>query len=230
MLELLEGGDLELVGRITRASNATFLGWVRAEGRELAVVYKPRTGERPLWDFPAGTLCLREVAAYRVSESLGWQIVPATTFRQGPLGEGMVQRFVDHDPGRHYLVLRDLYPGRFQQFAAFDAVVNNADRKAGHCLEDPAGHVWGVDHGVTFHADPKLRTVIWDFAGRSLDGELGADLARLAADLEDGLGSRLAGLLSGRELEALRSRVEALRRVGVLPAPGDGYPYPWPLV
>jgi hypothetical protein len=230
VLELLEGGDLELVGRITWASNATFLGRVRAEGRELAVVYKPRAGERPLWDFPAGTLCLREVAAYRVSESLGWQIVPPTTFREGPLGEGMVQRFVDHDPGRHYLVLRDLYPGRFRQFAAFDAVVNNADRKAGHCLEDPEGHVWGVDHGVTFHADPKLRTVIWDFAGRPLEGELEADLARLGADLEHGLGSRLAGLLSGRELEALRSRVEALRLTGVLPAPGDRYPYPWPLV
>jgi hypothetical protein len=218
------------VGRITWASNATFLARVRAEGRELAVVYKPRAGERPLWDFPAGTLCLREVAAYWVSESLGWEIVPATTLREGPLGEGMVQRFVDHDPGRHYLVLRDLYPERFRQFAAFDAVVNNADRKAGHCLQDPAGHVWGVDHGVTFHADPKLRTVIWDFAGRPLDRELEADLARLGTDLEGGLGSRLAGFLSGRELEALRSRVETLRLTEVLPAPGDRHPYPWPLV
>ncbi|MGH8935619.1 MAG: SCO1664 family protein [Acidimicrobiia bacterium] len=219
-----------MLGRITWASNATFLARVRTEGRELAVVYKPRAGERPLWDFPAGTLCLREVAAYRVSESLGWEIVPATTFRQGPLGEGMVQRFVDHDPGRHYLVLRDLHPERFRRFAAFDAVVNNADRKAGHCLEDPEGHVWGVDHGVTFHADPKLRTVIWDFSGGPLDGELAADLARLGADLEGRLGSRLARLLSGGELEALRSRVEMLRLTGVLPAPGGRYPYPWPLV
>jgi uncharacterized repeat protein (TIGR03843 family) len=108
--------------------------------------------------------------------------------------------------------------------------VNNADRKAGHCLQDPAGHVWGVDHGVTFHADPKLRTVIWDFAGRPLDRELEADLARLGTDLEGGLGSRLAGFLSGRELEALRSRVETLRLTEVLPAPGDRHPYPWPLV
>ncbi len=194
------------------------------------MVYKPRRGERPLWDFPTGTLCDREVAAFLVSEELGWRIVPATTARSGPLGEGMVQRFIGHDPQEHYLTLRHRFSERFLQFAAFDVVINNADRKAGHCLLDAHGHIWGVDHGVSFHVEPKLRTVIWEYVGEPLTPDIRRDLAGLRVALDASLGGRLAGLLSKEEAVALRLRVEMLLEEGRLPGPGDDYPYPWPFV
>lgn len=227
---LLVRGSIELVGRMPWASNATFLAVVRSGEEEVPAVYKPREGERPLWDFPPGSLCLREVASYLVSEALGWEIVPATVLREGPLGEGMVQLFVDHDPEEHYLTLRDAHPDRFRRFAAFDVVVNNADRKSGHCIRDARGHVWGVDHGITFHRQPKLRTVIWDFAGRPLPAQVSADLAALRADLDGELGRRLEQLLDPSEVEAARLRVGGLLEEGSYPLPVGPRPYPWPYV
>lgn len=229
-LSLLLSGELRVAGRMPWASNATYLAVVHHGGGDLPVIYKPRRGERPLWDFPSGTLARRELAAFEVSEALGWRIVPSTVLRDGPLGEGMVQRFVEHDPDHHYLTLRDRYPDRFRQVAAFDIVVNNADRKAGHCLLDPAGHVWGIDHGVAFHREPKLRTVIWDFVGETLPEEVRYSLERLEHSLQNELGSRLAEVLSPEEVAAVGDRVERLLEEGEFPEPRGHYPYPWPYV
>lgn len=231
ILERLRGGDLELVERMPWSSNATFLGLVTGAGDDLLVIYKPRRGERPLWDFPAGTLALREVATFEVSEVAGWQIVPPTILRpDGPFGEGMVQLFVDHDPDEHFLELRDAYADRFREFAALDVVANNADRKSGHCIRDERDHIWGIDHGVTFHRHRKLRTVIWDYAGERLSASVADGLCRVDAALDDDLGARMAGLLSPDELAAFRARVRRLLEDGVYPEPRGDYPYPWPLV
>jgi Phosphatidylinositol 3- and 4-kinase len=224
-------GELELLGRMRYSSNATFLGRAVLDGAEMLVIYKPRRGERPLWDFTSGTLCQREVAAFEVSELLGWGVVPRTVLRDGPHGEGMVQEFVAHDPNEHYLTLRDDHPDRFRAFAAFDVVVNNADRKAGHVLRSTAdGSIVGIDHGLTFHDDPKLRTVIWDYIGDVLDDALVDDLRALASVLLKPARTRLADLLSPYELEALWLRVEGLTEEGVLPEPRTDYPYPWPMI
>lgn len=226
----LAEGDLEVLGRMPWASNQTYLGRLCQDGEEVMVVYKPRRGERPLWDFPSGTLCRREVAARLVSEALGWAIVPPTVLRSGPLGDGMVQLFVDHDPEEHYFTLREALPDRFRQFALFDVVANNADRKSGHCLRDLAGHVWGIDHGVTFHPAVKLRTVIWDFEGEDIPAGLLDDLARLDAALDGELGEDLAALLDPMEIDATRRRLQWLRSRRVFPPPMSDYPYPWPMV
>ncbi|MFN2526684.1 MAG: SCO1664 family protein, partial [Actinomycetota bacterium] len=166
---LLATGDVEVLGRLPYSSNYTFLARVTGPSSERLAVYKPRQGETPLWDFRQGTLAARELAAFRVSEAAGWGIVPPTVLRSdAPLGEGSLQVFIEHDPDRHYFALMEERREEFARFAAFDVVVNNADRKAGHVLEDGSGRLWGVDHGVTFHVEPKLRTVIWAFAGESL--------------------------------------------------------------
>lgn len=214
------------------SSNHTYLIRVCHQGTETLAIYKPRRGERPLWDFPGGTLCQRETAAFVLSEALGWSIVPYTLLRDGPAGPGMVQLFVEHDPDQHFFTLRDGRAGRFRQFALFDVVANNADRKSGHCLRDHHGHVWGIDHGLAFHPALKLRTVIWDYEGEPIPAVLAADLSRLAADL-DGSGewsARLGALLSGDEIEAMRGRLGWLLEQGVFPAPFTDYPYPWPMV
>ena len=226
----LERGELEVLGRMPWASNHTFLGRVCLDGEEVLAVYKPRRGERPLWDFPEGTLCQREVASRMVSEALGWAIVPPTVLRSGPLGEGMVQLFIDHDPEQHYFTLRDDHADRFRQFALFDAVTNNADRKSGHCLLDIAGHIWGIDHGVTFHRSVKLRTVIWDFEGEPLPDGLASDLARLDESFDADLGRGLAALLAPAEVDAARRRIRWLLSRRVFPSPVTDYPYPWPMV
>ena len=163
--ELLRDAELELVGRMPWSSNGTFLANLANDDGEMLAIYKPRQGERPLWDFRTGTLCQREVAAYAVSEAFGWEIVPDTVLRDGPLGMGSVQRFVDHDPEEHYFTLLESHAEELRRFGVFDIVINNTDRKGGHCLLGEDGHVWGIDHGVTFHEHWKLRTVIWDFAG-----------------------------------------------------------------
>jgi len=227
----LAAGELEVVGRLRYASNATFFARVHANGEEVPAVYKPRRGERPLWDFPAGTLCQREVATYELSEVLGWGLVPETVLRDGPLGEGMVQRFVDHDPEEHYFTLLDAHADRFRRFAVFDVLVNNADRKGGHCLRSrPDGRVLGIDHGLTFHPAWKLRTVIWDFAGERIDPTTADDVCRVAA-LDPGVADRLAALLSLLEIEATRQRAAELLTTGTLPEPEEGYhSVPWPLV
>lgn len=231
MLDRLRGGGLELIERMPWSSNATFLAVVRESGDDLLVIYKPRQGERPLWDFAAGTLALREVAAFEVSEAAGWRIVPPTVLRaDGPFGEGMVQLFVDHDPDEHFLELRDAFADRFREFAAFDVVANNADRKSGHCVRDGHDHIWGIDHGVTFHEQHKLRTVIWDYAGERLSASAADGLCRVEAALAGELGERLGELLSSEEITAFATRVRRLLGEAAFPEPRGDYPYPWPLV
>ena len=244
-------GDLELHGRIMPASNATFLG----EMDGVKVVYKPVAGERPLWDFPDGTLAARERAAYLVSEALGWDIVPLTFLRDGPHGRGMVQVWQEPDDGEEAVtVVRDLRerPGWLHVFdgvderdhdvalvhedspvlrrmAVFDAAINNADRKGGHVLPVAGGHRYGVDHGVSFHTDPKLRTVLWGWAGSPLAEEEVLGLQLLADALRDELAEALAPLLTAFEIEATRRRIARLLRVGELPMPrGDWPAIPWP--
>ena len=238
--ELLTGGEIEVLGRMPWSSNATFLVKLERAGGESLAIYKPRRGERPLWDFPRGTLCQREVAAHLVSEALGWAIVPRTILRDGPAGEGMLQRFVDHDPEEHFFTLREQFGDVFRRFALFDVVINNADRKSGHCLRDrrPGGsgvspgedHVWGIDHGVSFHAAVKLRTVIWDYEGEPIGAADLEALQRLGARLDADLGRSLTALLSGAERQALQDRLEWLLEGRVFPQPLTEYPYPWPMV
>ncbi len=232
--EVLARGELEVVGRLRYSSNGAFLVEAAADGITIPAVYKPRRGERPLWDFPDGTLCAREVAAYELSQGLGWGIVPVTVLREdGPWGLGAVQRFVDHDPDDHYFTLLADHLERFQQFAVFDVLANNTDRKGGHCLYDRVNDlVLGIDHGLTFHRTWKLRTVIWDFADEPLPTPLVDDVCRAVAELDDGpLGERLAALLAPDELAAIAVRAADLLRAGRFPAPDPGYhSVPWPMV
>jgi hypothetical protein len=231
LADLLATGELSVVGRLRWASNATFLAEITGDGVSVPVVYKPRRGERPLWDFPSGTLCQREVATYELSAGLGWGLVPETVLRDGPLGEGMVQRFVDHDPEEHYFTLLPAHEDLFRRFAVFDVLVNNADRKAGHCIRTrPDGAVVGIDHGLTFHPAWKLRTVIWEFAGERILPEL-ADAVCRVIRLDRDLAARVEPLLAPAEIEALRRRADDLLSTGRLPDPEPGYhSVPWPLV
>jgi hypothetical protein len=228
---LLEEGDLRLVGLLPGASNYTFLAEVTRDGRPAPVVYKPRRGETPLWDFPNGTLCNREVAASRLADALGWPKVPPTVLRDGPHGPGSVQLYVDAVPGEHYFTLRDRFPEVFRAVAAFDVVAGNGDRKSGHLLLAPTDSIWAVDHGLCFAARPWLRTVIWEFAGGPLPEELREDLRRIAGELRTGtLRESLVGLLLPEEIDAAADRAEELVRAGTFPHPGPGRSRPWPAV
>jgi len=235
VLNLLTNGELAVRGLLPGSSNYTFLADVHDERYQGLAIYKPRQGETPLWDFPHGTLCQRELAAYLVSQALGWALVPPTVMRVGPYGKGAVQFFVDADFSQHYFTFRDepaLQPA-LQRIAAFDLVINNADRKSGHTLRDPQDRLWAIDHGVCFHVQPKLRTVIWEFAGEPLPAGLADDLTALRAQLDQGceLRSQLAGLLNDGELAALTRRIEQLLASRVFPDPDPHRrPYPWPLV
>lgn len=246
-------GELTLSGRITTASNATFLGSIG----DTAVVYKPVAGESPLWDFPHGMLARREVASYLVSQVLGWDVVPHTWLRDGPLGEGMVQLWKEPDPDQNPV---DLLPaeevpqsgwkhvlkgqdetGRIvelvhedspalRRMAVFDILVNNADRKGNHILAMPGGHRYGVDHGLTFHREHKLRTVLWGWLGETLTDEEAAGIDRVTGGLGGELGARLDDLLSAEEIAALAARCTMLRAAGRFPAPSGQMPaVPWPL-
>jgi uncharacterized repeat protein (TIGR03843 family) len=230
IVELLSAGELEIEGRLVDASNATFYCRVESAGRAAACVYKPVAGERPLWDFPDGTLAEREVAAYEVSAFTGWSIVPPTVYRQGPAGPGMVQLWIDTDETvdiARFMRRRDLE--QLRRIAVFDAVINNADRKGGHLLPTVDGHVWGVDHGVTFNVEDKLRTVLWQWAGKSLPDDARSVLVRLVAELDGSLGDRLGELLTGREVRRTKARAQRLLRAARHPEPGDGWPpVPWP--
>lgn len=233
-VEVLTRGRLDLLGQLPWSSNTTLLVSARLDEQTAYAIYKPRRGERPLWDFPAGTLCQREVAAYVVSEALGWGLVPPTVLRRGPLGMGAVQLFVDHDPQAHYLTLAAPDPSTVQRLVAFDLAINNADRKSGHVLEDPAGRLWAIDHGIAFHAEPKLRTVIWDYAGLPIERPIHTDLTGLAACLADPgstLTQTLGELLSPAELRAIRRRIQSATDAGTYP---DTDPrrreIPWPPV
>ena len=229
-LELLRRGELEIEGRLVDASNATLYCSVSADGVSAACVYKPVAGERPLWDFPDGTLAEREVAAFEVSAASGWSIVPPTVYREGPAGPGMVQLWIETDESIDQLRLvrrRDL--AALRRIAVFDAVINNADRKGGHLLPTADGSVYGVDHGVSFHVENKLRTVLWQWAGKPIPEDVLDDLIGLRAELDRGLGERLRELLTTREVRRTIRRVDDLLAFGRHPEPsGDWPPVPWP--
>ncbi|GAA2438150.1 SCO1664 family protein [Streptomyces macrosporus] len=286
-VDLLARGELTVRGRLRDASNAVLYCTVSHAGREVPCVYKPVRGERPLWDFPDGTLAQREVAAYEVSEALGWHLVPPTVLRDGPYGEGMCQLWIGPSPdggersgdgaepdepdgdeadepdeageaggllalvegeepedGWRPIGLVDVGEGRtallvhaddarLRRLAVLDAVINNADRKGGHLLTTADGHLYGIDHGVTFHTDDKLRTLLWGWAGEPLPTETLGPLRALAAALADGapLAARLADLITPAELDALRKRVDDLLASGRHPLPGGDWPaIPWPPV
>ena len=247
----LDEGELVLRGRVMPASNVTFVGSIG----DLEVVYKPIRGERPLWDFPDGNLAHREVAAYLVSEALGWGIVPETWLRDGPHGLGMVQRWCQVDETQAAVTIvpqgvvphgwRHVFDGiggddqpvslihedteALRRIAVFDVVVNNADRKGGHVLEMADGHRFGIDHGICFHTEPKLRTVLWGWAGEPLTAEHADGVRRLRAALDGELARRLEPYLSVWEVEATADRCEALLARGTMPRPGGGWPsVPWP--
>ncbi|WP_213816852.1 SCO1664 family protein [Glaciihabitans sp. dw_435] len=246
-------GELELTGRITTASNATFLGTIG----DTVVVYKPVEGERPLWDFPGVDLANREAAAYLVSESFGWNIVPPTWLRDGPFGRGMVQAWQDSDPAQDAVDLvasdevpehgwRHVFDGMdaddrevtlihedslaLRRMAVFDIVVNNADRKGAHILAMADGHRFGVDHGLTFHVEHKLRTVLWGWLGEELNADELDGVRRIRSNLDGELGTVLAALISIDEIVALADRCDALLNDSRFPAPHGEMPaMPWPL-
>ncbi len=227
---VLATGAIELRGRMPWSSNATFLVEVCLDDDVVAAVYKPHRGERPLWDFPSG-LFQREVAAYELAAALGWDLVPLTVARgeDAPLGEGSLQRFVEADVSQHYFTLfeDDATHDQLRRICAFDLLANNTDRKSGHVLVDGAGHLWAIDNGLSFHAEFKLRTVIWEFAGEPVPDHLRRDAARLVVR---GLPDPLARLLDPFERDAVLARARALVDEGVFPADPTGRRYPWPLV
>ncbi len=253
-LDLLTSGPLEVEGRLVDASNATLYCTITvagpaprsgknagrpaknarnaaAEETRIGCVYKPIAGERPLWDFPAGTLAGREVAAYVVSRAAGWDVVPPTVMRDGPFGPGMCQLWIDHDTDLDLIALsRRTDHAGLRDMAVFDAVVNNADRKIGHLLPVPDGHLYGCDHGVCFAEDYKLRTVLWQWRGKSLPRRAVEALRRLNAQLTDGsLATELSPLLAGSEISATRIRIETLLKHRVHPYPPADWPaVPWP--
>lgn len=232
VLELLSKGEMEEShGLMPWSSNYTFLVTVHHEDIETLAVYKPSQGERPLWDFPDGTLAMREVATFEVSRALGWDFVPPTVLREGFLGLGAVQLFIDADPEAHYFTLRDQHVPIFQRVAAFDYIINNADRKGGHCLIDSDGHIWSIDHGLTFHHEHKLRTVIWDFASQPIPDDILKDLNGLQQALgrpSSPILSQLTGLITKREIKMLRHRLNKIIAAETFPSPGAGRNVPYP--
>lgn len=228
--DVLAAGEIDLVGRMPWSSNATFLAEARLGEECQTAIYKPLRGERPLWDFPQG-IYKREIAAYAMSEALGWGLVPPTVERDGPLGPGSVQQFIEFDSEEHYFTLvesgDDNVVDQLQTVCCFDLLVNNTDRKSGHCLLDYDGHIWAIDNALAFHAEFKLRTVIWEFAGEPIPETLLADVAAL---VDHGLSTALDELLDPFEREALRTRARALLAERHFPADTTGHRYPWPLV
>jgi len=227
---LLLEGRLSVEGRLVQASNATLYCSIEWEGRQAACVYKPVAGERPLWDFPDGTLADREVAAYAVSQATGWNLIPPTVHRDGPYGPGMVQLWVEPDPDIDLVALSRSDDDAIRRMAVFDAVVNNADRKIGHLLPPGDGHVYGCDHGVCFSVEYKLRTVLWQWRGKNLTDEALKALGRVEKSMREGpLHDRLAGLLTAEEIDATRRRVELMLKHRIHPYPPEDWPaIPWP--
>jgi uncharacterized repeat protein (TIGR03843 family) len=234
LIDLLEQGDVTVKGRMPWSSNATFLVEVCSDSRLTLGVYKPSRGERPLWDFPSG-LGQREVAAYLLSEALGWGVVPETVWRESaPLGPGSLQRFVEADFEHHYFTLYEEESERWhdelRRLCVFDLLANSTDRKSGHCLFVPdgdGGRIYAIDNGLSFHAEFKLRTVIWEFGGEDIPDRLLADVATF---VDDGIPDALASLLDPFERDALLARGRALIRERRFPIDGTGRRYPWPLV
>ncbi|HWQ45275.1 MAG TPA: SCO1664 family protein [Longilinea sp.] len=222
---------MKLIGQFTWGSNFTFLTEVSHENHSLLAVYKPSRGERPLWDFPEHTLARREVGAYLCSQALGWGLVPLTVYRRLPLGTGSLQLFIPHDPDYQYFRFTSADVQKLLPMVLFDLLINNADRKGSHILKDANGHLWGIDHGVSFHTEPKLRSVIWDFAGELIPQNLIDDLVRFIHRLElpDDLSDILKPYLRKDERTALRNRAEKLVEEKTFLSPDDRrrwYPYP----
>jgi uncharacterized repeat protein (TIGR03843 family) len=229
VLRLLREGEISIEGQMIDASNATLYCSIRLDSLTAACVYKPVAGERPLWDFPDGTLAGREVAAYLVSVASGWDIVPPTVMRDGPYGPGMCQLWIDVDESVDLAALVRSAVEPLRRMAVFDAVINNADRKGGHLLPIPDGHVYGIDHGVCFSSDDKLRTLLWGWRGERLTDEALDVLTGLRLDLDGELGDGLEELLTVSEVRATRKRVARLLSTGKHPNPsGDWPPMPWP--
>jgi uncharacterized repeat protein (TIGR03843 family) len=228
-IEVLRTAEIDIEGRMPWSSNATFLVHLAVDGEQVgSAIYKPLRGERPLWDFEPG-LHRRELAAYLLSEAMGLDLVPATVVRDGPLGEGSLQWFVEADHQQHYFTIHeqrpDLHPV-LAQIAVFDLIANNTDRKSGPVLIDADDHIWGIDHGLCFAADFKLRTVVWEFGGDDIE----ADLVARAAHLAEQVPLQVAALLADDEVEALRERAAWVAEHQVLPVDHTGRRYPWPLV
>jgi uncharacterized repeat protein (TIGR03843 family) len=234
ILRLLSTGTVvEEHGMMRSSSNYTFLVTLEHDELKAMAIYKPQRGERPLWDFPDGTLCSRETAAYVMSNALNWQIVPPTVLRNGPRGLGSVQLFIDNNANVNYFSLDESFADQLKKIAAFDYVINNADRKGGHILLAADGHLWGIDHGIGFHTAPKLRTVIWDFAGRPVPDPLLTDIQRVYGEIEDEnchTRQQLDKLLADAEIHALMARMRRILQRREYPRPGPGPNYPWPPV
>jgi uncharacterized repeat protein (TIGR03843 family) len=227
-LELLACGEIDVEGRMPWSSNSTLLVHVTHGDHRARAIYKPMRGERPLWDFEPG-LHRRELAAHHLSEAMGLEIVPATVIRDGPFGEGSVQWFVDGDHREHYFTIHEHRPDlhdALRRFAVFDVIANNTDRKSGHVLIDHDDHLWGIDHGLCFAAEFKLRTVIWEFAGEPIPEPLLAAARRIA----DAVPLTVAALLTDAEIDAIGQRAAWLVEHGTFPVDRSGRRYPWPLV
>jgi len=233
--ELLLAATFEEIRPVWHSSNYVYLARLCSPtGEAFTAVYKPSGGEAPLWDFPEGTLHRREAAAYRLSQILGWPFIPPTIIRKGPQGIGSLQLFVEHDPNRHFFEQREdrsLIP-QLQRIALFDYVANNADRKGGHCLLDDGGRIWGIDHGLCFNAQYKLRTVIWDWADEAIPDRWLADVDRALASIssEASCAGPLLALIDADESRALRQRMKDALSSRKFPTPGPHRSYPWPLV
>jgi len=227
-LAVLRHGEAEVLGRLPYSSNATLLTRLCLEGRTTLAVYKPGRGERPLWDFPDG-LYRREAAAFELARALGWDLVPPTIVRDGPVGEGSFQQFVESDPERHYFTLvgDPRYDDQLRRLCVFDLLANSTDRKGGHVLVDDEDRIWAIDNGLSFHAEFKLRTVIWDFAGEPMPA---GDLATVEAFASAPLPAQLAELLSPLERDALLTRARAVVRERRFPHDPTGRRWPWPVV
>lgn len=232
--QLLLDSEFEDCRPLWYSSNYVYLARMCGQSEPFAAVYKPEAGESPLWDFPTGELYRREAAAYQLSRLLGWNFVPPTVIRQGPQGVGSLQLYVDHDPHSHYFEQRErpeLLP-QIHRIVVFDVLANNADRKGGHCLLDGRDRIWGIDHGLCFHPQYKLRTVIWDWAGEPIpDDILGEmEVAALKVAAEDDAAAAFLAAVKPDETEALLSRAERLLATRRFPLPGPHRSYPWPLV
>ena len=228
-LTLLSSGTLRIEGRLIDASNTTLYCSASLDAVDAACVYKPAIGERPLWDFPDGTLGRREVAAYELSTATGWRIAPPTVYRDGPLGPGMAQLWIDVDEAVDVVALLRGRSDQLRRMAVFDVVINNADRKGGHVLPTRSGHLYGVDHGVSFHVDPKLRTLLWQWAGEPLPDDSMDTLRSLRGALNGDLADRLHQLLTNREVRRTMRRIDLLLASGRHPWPSGNRPaIPWP--
>jgi uncharacterized repeat protein (TIGR03843 family) len=232
VLNVLQNGEITIKGEFVWGTNYTFLAEVCQNADVIQSVYKPSRGEQPLWDFPPASLARREAAAYLVSEGLGWELVPPTVYRKkAPIGPGSLQLFIEHDPELHYFNLGETDRQRLRPVVLFDLLINNADRKGSHLLFDKNHHLWLIDHGICFHAEDKLRTVIWDFAGEPIPQKLSEDVRMFYQSLapDTYVYKELQGLLSQKEIKALVKRTERLTSLRQFPLPDPNErSFPWP--